>query len=686
MDSLGSFALLLAFAFCLYSIAAALIAEWKQKPLLQQTAERAALAVGALVVVATFSLLVLLLRDDFSLAYIASHSNRALPLHFKFAALWAGQEGSLLWWSCLLAVFSITAILINRRQSRHLMPYAMATMMTVLGFFLVLNNFIASPFRLLATQGPTGLQVFVPPDGGGLNPLLQHPAMVAHPPMLYLGFVGFTIPFAFAFSALLTRSKGEQWIHITRRWTMIAWGFLTIGILLGGRWAYAVLGWGGYWGWDPVENASLLPWLTGTAFLHSVMMQEKRGMMKVWNMTLIFATFFLCIFGTFLTRSGVLSSVHAFAQSAIGPYFAGFLILSIAFATFILLQRLDFLKSENQLDSLISRESSFLFNNLILLASCFAVLWGTLFPLLSEAVRGVKISVGAPYFNKVQIPIGIFLLFLTGVGPLFAWRRTSVESLHRNFTRPLLFGAAVAVVSFILGARNFYALMTIFLAFFVIGTVVLEFYRGARVLRQKTTQSWPGAVTELTFRNTRRYGGYVIHFGVALMFIGFVGNAFTTHEQAEVVTGDEITVRNYRFVVQGFEEEETDNHISSRARIDVFDGGRLFATLYPERRLYKASQQPTTEVAIWPQPNEPLKWLMHINEDIYVVFAGMAEDSGRAVIQIYLNPLVNWVWIGGAIMVLGTIIALIPSRTPPSAQARRRKKEAEEYDRVAADD
>src|SRR3990172_3643301 len=546
MDSLGSFALLLAFAFCLYSIAAALIGEWKQKPLLQQSAERAALAVGGLVVVATFSLLVLLLRDDFSLAYIASHSNRALPLYFKFAALWAGQEGSLLWWSCLLAVFSMTAILINRRQYRHLMPYAMATMMTVLGFFLVLNNFVASPFRLLAREGPTGLQVFVPPDGGGLNPLLQHPAMVIHPPMLYLGFVGFTVPFAFAFAALATRAKGEQWIHVTRRWTMVTWCFLTIGVLLGGRWAYAVLGWGGYWGWDPVENASLLPWFTATAFLHSVMMQEKRGMMKVWNMVLIFATFFLCIFGTFLTRSGVLSSVHAFAQSPIGTYFAVFIILGLAGSVLLLLQRLDFLKSENQLDSLLSRESSFLFNNLLLLAACFAVLCGTLFPLISEAVTGVKISVGAPYFNKVQIPIGLFLLFLTGVGPLFAWRRTSAESLRRNFTRPLIFGAVVAGAAFALGARNLYALMAIFLAFFVIGTITMEFFRGARVLRQKSGFGWASAVVELTRRNTRRYGGYVIHFGVALLFIGFVGNAFTIHEHAEAQAGDEIPARRYR--------------------------------------------------------------------------------------------------------------------------------------------
>ena len=665
MDSLGSFALLLAFSFCLYSIAAALLAEWRQRPLLQQSAERAAVTTAGLVVVATFCLLVLLFRDDFRLAYVASHSNRALPAYFKFAALWGGQEGSLLWWSCLLSVFSLVAILANRRSHAHLMPYAVAAMMTVLGFFLVLNNFVVNPFRLLAATTPSGLQVFVPADGGGLNPLLQHPAMVIHPPMLYLGFVGFTVPFAFALSALISRTKGELWIHITRRWTMIAWGFLTIGVLLGGRWAYAVLGWGGYWGWDPVENASLLPWLTGTAFLHSVMMQEKRGMMKVWNMVLIFGTFFLCLFGTFLTRSGVLSSVHAFAQSPIGPYFATFLVAGLLFSAALLVLRLDFLKSEHQLDSLLSRESSFLFNNLILLASCFAVLWGTLFPLISEAVQGVKISVGAPYFNKVQVPIGIFLLFLTGVGPLFAWRRTSLESLHRNFTRPLLFGALVAAVSFFFGNRNFYALMTVFLAFFVMATIALEFFRGARVLRQKGELGWVRASVELTRRNTRRYGGYVVHFGVALLFIGFVGNAFGIHEQAEVNPGDEITAGRYRFVVRGFADQENDNFVSSRAHIDVFTGGKFFATLHPERRLYKASQQPTTEVAIRPR----------LNEDIYLVFAGMAEDSGKAVIQIYINPLVNWVWIGGAIMVLGTLIALVPSRLPPpAAPARRRRK------------
>ena len=672
MDSLGSFALLLALPFSAYAIAAGLLGHWREKPLLRQSAERAAVAVGGLVIVATLCLVVLLLQDDFRLASVASHSNRALPTYFKFAALWSGQEGSLLFWSCILAVYSISVVLLNRRRHAHLMPYAVAALMTVQLFFLLLNNFAASPFRLLAVETATGPQIFLPPDGGGLNPLLQHPAMVIHPPMLYLGFVGFTVPFAFAFAALATRAKGEQWIHVTRRWTMVTWCFLTIGILLGGRWAYAVLGWGGYWGWDPVENASLLPWLTGTAFLHSVMMQEKRGMMKVWNMVLIFATFFLCIFGTFLTRSGVLSSVHAFAQSPIGTYFAVFIILGLAGSVLLLLQRLDFLKSDNQLDSLISRESSFLFNNLILLAACFAVLWGTLFPLISEAVRGVKISVGAPYFNKVQIPIGLFLLFLTGVGPLFAWRRTSLESLRRNFTRPLIFGAVIAVAAFLFVTRNLYALMTVFLAFFVIGTIAMEFFRGARVLRQKSALGWAPAVVELTRRNTRRYGGYVIHFGVALLFIGFVGNALTIHEQAEVAAGDEIRAGRYRLVVQGLEQTENDNYIATRAKIEVYDGARLFTTMYPERRLYKASQQPTTEVAIRPR----------LNEDIYLVYAGQAEESGKAVIQVYINPLVNWVWIGGFVMVLGTGIALIPSRSPEAAAPRRRKKPAKESDEV----
>lgn len=667
MDLIGSFALLLALCLCAYAVVAALLSARSQHPLLLQSAERATLAVSLLVGVATACLVVLLLADEFRIAYVAQHSNRALPIYYKFAALWSGQEGSLLWWSCLLSAYVTLAIRLNRRAHRHLLPYVIAVAGIVQLFFLLLNNFAAPPFQQLAFAQGGGVEVFTPRDGGGLNPLLQHPAMTIHPPLLYLGYVGFTVPFAFALAALITRSKGEQWIHITRRWTMIAWGFLTCGVLLGARWAYAVLGWGGYWGWDPVENASLMPWLTGTAFLHSVMMQEKRGMLKVWNMVLIFATFFLCIFGTFLTRSGVLSSVHAFAQSPIGPYFATFIVFALAVTTFILLRRLDFLKSENQLDSIASRESSFLFNNLVLLASCFAVLWGTLFPLISEAVRGVQITVGAPYFNKVNVPIALFLLFLTGVGPLLAWRRTSLESLHRNFTRPLLVGVAVAVVVFLFGVRKIYPLMAILLGVFVAATIVMEFYRGARVLRQKNPIGWGAAAVALTRRNTRRYGGYIIHFGIAVLFMGIAGSAFTIEQHAEMSVGSETTAGQYRFVCRNITPSETPNHISSVTEIEVFRGSARLTTLYPERRTYKASQQPTTLVAIRPR----------LMEDIYVVFTGMTDDGQRAVIQIFINPLVNWVWLGGFIVVLGTLIALLPSLPAEKVTPRRLERPAE---------
>ena len=660
MDALGSFSLLLAFCFSLYAITAAAYGEWKKNPLVAQSAERATVVTGLLTVLASSSLLVLLFRDDFRIAAVASHSNRTLPAFYKLSALWSGQEGSLLFWSAVLAAYSIAVVLLNRKSHRHLMPYVIIVMMITQAFFLLLNNFVVNPFQLLAVDTAAGTQVFAPPDGQGLNPLLQYPMMVIHPPMLYLGFVGFTIPFAFAMAALLTKSKGEKWIQITRRWSMVTWAFLTAGIMLGGRWAYAVLGWGGYWGWDPVENASLLPWLTSTAFLHSVMMQEKRGMMKVWNMVLIFTTFFLCLFGTFLTRSGVLSSVHAFAQSPIGPYFATFITLGLAVSVVILLQRLDFLKSENHLDSLLSRESSFLFNNLILLAATFAILWGTMFPLISEAVQGVKITVGAPYFNRIAIPIGLFLMLLTGLGPLFAWRKTSIESLRRNFAKPIIAAAIVTAVCVPFGLRGFFAIMTIFLSLFVIATIAEEFYRGARSLRQKHTFGWMVATRTLTLRNTRRYGGYVVHFGMALLFIGFAGNAFNVDKQQELAPGDEMTVGGYRFVLETLEPYETENYVASSAMINVFDGDTPFATMYPERRAYKVGGQPTTEVAI----------KARLSEDVYLVFAGMSEDGQRAVIHAYINPLVMWVWIGTIVTLLGTLLALVPNqvapRTPPA--------------------
>src|SRR5579884_3165921 len=442
MENLGALALVLAFCFALYSIIGSLVGKWKSKPFLVASARRAVYTVWALVAVASGILVYSLIAGDFRLVYVASHSNKSMPLHYKFAAWWGGQEGSLLFWSFLLATYSAVVTWTCRNKFRDMMPYVTAVLMTTEAFFLMLITFVISPFQVFVVG--RGIQDLG--DGQGLNPLLQYWTMVIHPPMLYLGYVGFTVPFAFAFASLITRQPGEAWIHTTRRWTIVTWLFQSTGILLGAGWAYAVLGWGGYWGWDPVENASLLPWITATAFLHSVMMQEKKGMMKVWNMVLISATFFLCIFGTFLTRSGVVNSVHSFAQSSIGTYFVTFLAIGIALTIYLILNRLDYLKSEAQLESVLSRESSFLFNNLILLASCFAVLWGTLFPVISEWATGDKISLDADWYNRLMVPIGLGLLFLTGVGPLIAWRRSSVESLKKAFFWPSLVAVGVMVL------------------------------------------------------------------------------------------------------------------------------------------------------------------------------------------------------------------------------------------------
>jgi cytochrome c-type biogenesis protein CcmF len=488
--------------------------------------------------------------------------------------------------------------------------------------------------------------------------------MAIHPPMLYLGYIGFAVPFAFAVATLITRQAGERWIETTRRWTMVAWLFLSIGVLLGARWAYAVLGWGGYWGWDPVENASLMPWLTGTAFLHSVMMQEKRGMMKVWNVVLIYCTFFLPIFGTFLTRSGVVSSVHAFAQSAIGPFFVGFLGTGILAAGWLLVERLDYLRSNQQLDSLVSRESSFLFNNLLLLAACFSVLWGTLFPVISEAAWGVKTSVGAPFFNKVNIPIGLLLLFLTGVGPLFAWRKTSLNSLRRNFLTPGLIGLAGGAVLFVAGVREFYPQVSLILAIFVTITIVMEFYRGARVIAQKAGVSLVSAAVTLTRRNTRRYGGYIVHFGMVLIFVGITGAAFNTEHEQEMNIGEQLRLGSYQFRLRDLQAADNPNYASQTAIVEVRRDGQTLDVLRPERRFYKASGQPTTEAAIRPR----------LSEDLYVVYAGMNDQNNRAVLTVYRKPLVNWIWAGGLIVIFGTLIALVPSR--PGLTAARRVRAA----------
>ena len=654
MSQIGSFALLLALALSAYSLIVGVFALASRGPFserLGETARRAGIATFAVVLLAAVVLVTSAFQNDFSIAYIYHHSNRDLPGAYKFATLWSGQEGSLLFWVLLLSAYGFVLRLRHKTDTR-LFAHASVIIAAVQVFFLLLVNIAAHPFATM--QGS------LPADGAGLNPLLQYPEMVIHPPMLYLGYVGFTIPFAFRFGALIMRYPGEKWIHITRRWTMVTWGFLTCGVFLGMHWAYAVLGWGGYWGWDPVENASLLPWLTGTAFLHSVMMQEKRGMLKVWNMWLIFITFMLSIFGTFLTRSGIVSSVHAFAQSSIGNWFVSFLALIFAVCLYFFLKNRSHLRSEHKLESLVSRESSFLFNNLLFLVACFTVLWGTLFPVLSEWVQGTKVTVGPPFFNKVNIPVALLLLLLTAVGPLLAWRKTSLDSLKRNFLWPTIGALAVGVLLMIFGVRPwqdmsyFYSLMAIVCCALVAFTVGSEFVRGGRVIARHTGQNLFSSMVHLAHRNTRRYGGYIVHFGVVVIVIGFAGSAFNRDVEQEMAYGDKMTLGSYTLVCRSYTQEDKPNYGSEWAIIDVFKGGKQIDSMYPERRFYKASQQTSTMVA-----NRST-----LQEDLYIVYEGENLETGRPIIKAHLNPLVMWIWIGVWIIIAGTVIALIPNSAP----------------------
>ncbi|MBV8515018.1 MAG: heme lyase CcmF/NrfE family subunit [Acidobacteria bacterium] len=653
MDVFGSFALLLAFICAVYAFVGGIFAIRTRHPLLVKSTRQAGMATCGLIFIATFSLVYLFFSDSYWVAYVVAHSNRDLSTFYKISALWAGQEGSLLFWSFLLAIYVFSALFAYRNKNGELMPFVGVVLAGVQIFFLTLNNFVASPFKVLASPGANGaVEIYTRADGNGLTPLLQYPEMVIHPPNLYSGYTGFAIPFAFALGALLARYPGEKWIHLTRKWTMIAWCFQTAGILLGAHWAYAVLGWGGYWGWDPVENASLLPWLTGTAFLHSVMMQEKRGMMKVWNVWLVFLTFMLCILGTTLTRSGIVSSVHAFAQSSIGNWFVGFLAVILVVCLAAYLKNRDYLKSENQLDSIVSRESSFLFNNLILLVSCVAVLSGTLFPVFSEWVSGSRISVGAPFFNKVNIPIGLLLLALTGLGPLLAWRKTSTESLRRNFLWPLILSLVFGAVVFALGLREFYSLICIILCVFVAATIVMEFSRGARVVRARSGLSWVSSAVDLTLRNTRRYGGYIVHMGMVLIFVGLAGAAFNQDVQKEMKLGSTLQIGRYSLLLQSFESHPEKNYTAERMIIEVSENGKPKMMLYPERRFFPTNEESGTMVAIYST----------LRDDLYVVYAGQSPENQTPVIHAYLNPLVKWVWLGGAIVVMGTFVALLPDR------------------------
>jgi len=641
MGEVGTLAIGMAFVVSLYGLAAPLVGLGLRRHELVRSAVNAVYANALLLAVASTALLQALLARDFGNAYVASYSSRDLSFWYTVSAFWAGQAGSLLFWAALLAGFA--AVVVWRHgHHRELMPYVVATLMATSAFFTGLLTFVSPPFARLA---------FAPADGSGLNPLLQNPGMFFHPPTQYLGYVGFTVPFAFAIGALATKRLDDEWIRATRRWTLASWFFLSWGIIFGMMWAYVELGWGGYWAWDPVENASLMPWLTATAFLHSVMIQEKRDMLKVWNLVLIVLTFALSIFGTFLTRSGVLSSVHSFALSSMGPLFFIFILLILGVSTILLVSRLPALRSAAELDSLISRESSFLFNNLILVGAAFSVFLGTVFPVLSEAVRGVKISVGPPFFNQVNVPIGLALLFIMGVCPLLAWRKASPRNLSRSFLLPGALGALCAVVLLALGISHPVALAAFALSVFVAAAILQDFHRGAMV-RRSHGEPYALAAVRLVARNHRRYGGYVVHLGMILLFAGMAGGAFSTEREAVLTKGETVAIKQYTLRYEGASTYPTHSALVTAATLTVYNAGHQIGVMTPQRNIHKTHEdQPMTEVAI------RSTW----REDLYVILAGLGDD-GTANVRVIINPLMMWMWVGSVVLTLGTIVAFWPER------------------------
>jgi cytochrome c-type biogenesis protein CcmF len=654
MSEFGDYCLLLALVLAVYAVLASLIGAAQKQHRIVRSAERAGLAACASITLATGSMMYLLITSDFSVSHVASASNRELPLFYRIAALWGAHDGSMLLWVFVTALFSGIVIFQNRFRYRDMMPYVVAVLMLNLSFFLALNLFVSNPFnQLVQVSANGGLQKYIPADGRGLNPLLQYWAMVIHPPILYLGFIGFVVPFAFATAALITRQLGDSWIRTTRRWTLLTWLFLGVGLILGAKWAYVVLGWGGYWGWDPVENSSLMPWLIGTAFLHSVIIQERKGMLKVWNMILVLMAYLLGVFGTFITRSGVVNSVHAFADSSLGKYFIIYMSLIALGSLFLIIDRLPYLKSERPLDSVLSRESAFLFNNLILVVACVTVLWGTMFPVLSEWLQGTKITVGPPFFNRVNIPIGLFLLLLTGVGPLFAWRKTSIESLKKAFFLPGILSVVSCAILLAAGLRDFYTVICLTLCVFVTVTIVEEFYKATRIRAKHKGENFLVAITRLTLKNKRRYGGYIVHFGVVLAFIGLTGNVFNREVDQTMTPGDELKIGDYTLKMQKYEEGETPNYVFGVVHLDAYKNGKFLRTMKPEKRSYKTGdQQTTTEVALRSTPKE----------DLYTVFNGFSNDRRGYEIKALVNPLVFWLWFGWAVMVFGTFVTLLPDR------------------------
>jgi cytochrome c-type biogenesis protein CcmF len=644
MATLGFYLLLAAFVACAYAVAMSVAGACRRSRPLIESGVGAFYLVTAIMAVASSVIVHAFVTGDYSIKYVQRYSDSALPLFYKIASYWGGLDGSIMFWVFLLSVFGAVAVYINRERHRELIPYVVAVIAVVQLFFLSLMIVHKNPFETFLTEAPA--------DGTGLNPLLQNFYMVIHPPTMYLGFVGLTIPFAFGMAALITGYLDDSWLRAVRRWTMIAWLFLSIGLGLGMIWAYEELGWGGYWGWDPVENAGLLPWFTATAFLHSVMVQERRGMLRVWNVVLVITTFFLTIFGTFMTRSGVVQSVHAFGEDPeLARLFTAFMVVTLVVSFGLVIYRLPLLAARNELDSWVSREAAFLLNNWILLFSAAFVLFATMFPTLSEAVTGERITVGPPFFNKWMVPIGLTLLLLTGIGPLLAWRKSTLANLRQQFMYPVLSAMALGALTLALGVRVWSSGLCFAFSGFVLATIVQEFWRGARVRQQATGTDLFTALIGLVGRNKRRYGGYLVHVGIVLMFLGFAGEGFKQQETALLKPGQQVQVGDFTVRMDELRVTEDPRKQAVTATVTVLRDGAEIGRLYPARWFFrKHEDQPTTEVAI----------RRSFAEDLYIVMPAFDAAEQSATFEVVVNPLVNWVWAGFGLLALGTIIALLP--------------------------
>ncbi|KAA0257151.1 heme lyase CcmF/NrfE family subunit [Deferribacter autotrophicus] len=645
MTFIGTSSLVIALLFCIYALICLVVGIENKNSKLLLSGRGATLSVAFLSIVASLILIYFLITGNYQIKYVYQYTNKDLPIFYKFAAFWAGNAGSLMLWTLLLTIYTAVIAFPLKRVFNKYLAYAVIVLLMINIFFLSVLIFITNPFELLPVK---------PADGNGLNPLLQNPGMVFHPLTLYLGYVGFTVPFAFAMSALITKKVDDWWIKTTRRWTVWAWLFLSLGNLFGAQWAYVELGWGGYWAWDPVENSSFMPWLTATAFVHSIIIQERKNMLKIWNMFLIIATYLLTIFGTFLTRSGVYASVHSFSDSSLGSVFLSYIILLAALSLGLIFHRLKLLKEQRSFESYISKESSFLFNNLLLVGGAFAVFWGTNFPIISEAIRGVKVTVSVPWYNQVMSPILLGVILLIGICPLIAWHKSSYENFKNNFLIPTILSIIFAVIGYyFIFSKKLYATIGFTISFFALITTIQEFVKGVRVRRKVVNEGYLVSLWRLISKNRRRYGGYIVHIGTILIAVGIIGsNAYKIEKEVRVKLGDEIAINDYTMKYKGLEMTKEGSNQIVFAKLKVKKNGKSIGILKPEKVFYKTWDQPSTEVAIYST----------LKEDLYVALAGWINNGKYVDLMIHINPLVIWIWIGGYILIIGSIIALWPGK------------------------